>query len=169
MTPQRAVCRTASGAGVRGSSEQSIHSGLRRGGGAWGDTHALLSRADGILGISPSRPTGSLFLQGGPSLGTLRQAVTPSLSTLSTGAATPIPSRSHVYKGQARRNGLAQKQRGLGVGWQGACLELVRAGTPCQDKVRSCPPLTAHPIWPRSALPTRRASRRLKITEASLY
>ena len=72
-------------------------------------------------------------------------------------------------KGQARRNGMAQKQRGLGVGWLGACLELVRAGTPCQDKVRSCPPLTAHPIWPRSALPTRRASRRLKITEASLY
>ena len=72
-------------------------------------------------------------------------------------------------KGQARRNGTAQKRRGLGMGWRGACLELVRAGTPCQDKVRFCLPLTAHPVWPRSALPTRRASRRLKITEASLY
>lgn len=108
-------------------------------------------------------------LQGGPSLGTLRQAVTllclPSLPALPLQALPTVT----FNKGQARSNGTAQKQRGLGVGWQGACLELVRAGTPCQDKVRSCPPLTAHPVWPLSALPTHRASRRLKITEASLY
>ena len=97
VTPQRAVCRTASWAEVRGNEvKQSIHSGVGRGAGTWGDTHAFLSRADGILGISPSLPTGSLALQGSSSLGTLRQAVTLFLSTLSTSAATPIPSHGHI-------------------------------------------------------------------------
>lgn len=137
MTPQRAVCRTASGAGVRGNSEQSIHSGLRWGGGAWGDTHALLSRADGILGISPSLPTGSLFLQGGPSLGTLRQAVTPSLSTLSTCChSNRFPQSSLIRDKQEETAWLKSK----GVwGWAGRALAWSSLGQEHPVRTRCVP------------------------------
>lgn len=104
--------------------------------------------------------------QGSPSLGTLRQAVALSYHPLPV--LPSIPShRSHLIKDK-QEEGKRLKSKGV-WGWAGECLPgLVRAATPCQDKVRFYPPLTTHPVWPRSVLPTRRASRRLKITEASL-